>query len=350
MVSADAFDRDRLGSHLAGLLGDDWRLLTAEQITGGLSNLTYRLTSRAGNHVILRRPPLSSVLPTAHDMRREFRVQAALAATDVPVPAMITLIDDPAIADAPCYVMADVSGVIARDHLPDQLAPTLADRRELASALVHTLAAIHGVDPHSVGLGDFGRPDGYVERQLRRWSAQWEATRAGLTGQDHVDDLLAQLSSQQPARGDGVIIHGDFRIDNTILAPQPPARIRAVLDWELSTLGDPLADLGLLLVYWSQADDDELRRAATFVGSVTAEPGFPTRAQVAREYAAATGRDISPLPWYVGLGFAKLAIVCAGIATRQRAGAMPGSESADAASRIGPLAEVGLATLRSGHL
>ena len=200
------------------------------------------------------------------------------------------------------------------------------------------LADLHAVDPVAVGLEGLGRPQGYLARQLRRWTGEWEALGSG--DLPAVDALSAELSGRLPAAPSGPIVHGDYKLDNVILDPADPGRIAAVLDWEMSTLGDPLADLGLLLVYWQPTG-----AAGAVVPSVTGLPGFPGRSGVVSRYAARTGRDVSALPWYVAFGYFKLACVIAGIVVRQRAGAMADNTEDGLGRSIGPLAEAGLAAL-----
>lgn len=335
-----------LGPYLARVLGDPWwRDCRTELIPGGRSNLTYVVSGPPGE-LVLRRPPLGHVLPTAHDMGREFRVMSALAPTRVPVPRTRHLCTDPSVLGAPFYLMERVPGVVLRGELPPGVADTPAERAGLAEAFVGVLADLHAVDPGSVGLDGFGRPDGFLARQVRRWTAQWEATRVRDDG--GLDALLAALGGQLPDSGPPGIVHGDYRLDNVIVRPGPPPTVAAVLDWEMSTLGDPLTDLGLLCVYWQQDGDDPLRRDSLVVPSVTCLPGFPTRAELVAWYAARTGRDVSALPWYVAFGCAKLAVVCAGIAARGRGGAMLGEGFVEMADRVAPLAVLGRTVLRTG--
>ena len=213
----------------------------------------------------------------------------------------------------------------------------------MGEGLVDVLADLHGVDPAAVGLGEFGRPDGYLERQVRRWTKQWDATR--IAGHEGLDQLAADLAAEVPTTQRHTVVHGDFRLDNTVLHPTEPGRVAAVLDWEMSTLGDPLADLGVLLGYWSQADDEGFRTDALVVPAATVLPGFATRAEVAARYADRTGLDLTPLPWYTAFAAYKLAVVCAGIVARVRGGAMVGDGFDGIEQRIGPLVAIGRSTL-----
>lgn len=326
-----------VGGFLARALQDPrWADCTVELIAGGMSNLTYVVASTAGA-VVLRRPPTSSVLPTAHDMVREHRVLTGLVGTPVPVPRPLTLCTDPDVLGAPFYVMEKVEGVIVSRGLPDGFADSPADRESLAWGLVDVMADLHAVDPAAVGLADFGRPEGFLDRQVRRWTRQWEASRD--RERPELDRLATALAASVPLSPTGPIVHGDYRLDNCLLDPERPGVIRAVLDWEMSTLGDPLADLGLLLVYWQQHDDAVPRPTVT--PPITGALGFPGRQAVAERYAERSGRDISALPWYVGFGFFKLAVIVTGIAARVRAGAMAGKGDANVASLVDPLVALG---------
>ena len=226
--------------------GADDQPLTAELIAGGRSNLTY--TVGDGTHSwVLRRPPLGHVVATAHDMGREYRVLAALADSDVPVPKVYAFCDDLAVNDAPFYVMDHVDGRILRN--PEEMATLTADEAKRCSyTLIDVLARLHSVDYEAVGLGDFGRPDGFLARNVARWGKQWQANKT--RDVPAVDELARRLDAALPESGPAAIVHGDYRLDNTMVAYDDPGRIVAVLDWEMSTLGDPLTDVGLLLVYW----------------------------------------------------------------------------------------------------
>jgi aminoglycoside phosphotransferase (APT) family kinase protein len=339
-------DPAMVGPLLAEVLHDPrWLSCDVALISGGKSNLTYRVACDAGE-VILRRPPLGNILPTAHDMVREHRVMSALEGTAVPVPRVLHLGDADGTLGAPFYVMERVLGHICRNALPPGYADTPAERAAIGEALVDVLADLHTVDPAAVGLAGFGRPQGFMERQLRRWGQQWEASRTeALPALDALRDELVRMRPEQRAAG---IVHGDFRLDNTILHPTVPGRIVAVLDWEMSTLGDPFSDLGSLLAFWSEDGDAEVLTAARIVAPVTAASGFPSRAEVIERYAERTGFDVSAVDWYTSFAYFKLAVVCQGIASRAAGGSMVGSGFGEAQRLVAPLVEAGRHTLHAG--
>jgi aminoglycoside phosphotransferase (APT) family kinase protein len=328
-----------VGPHLAGVLHDPrWRDCAVALIAGGKSNLTYRVACDAGE-VVLRRPPLGHVLPTAHDMAREYRVQSALQGTRVPVPRTLYLADAGSVLGVPFYVMERVVGHVCRNQLPPGYGDAPAERAAIGQALVETLAHLHATDPAAAGLADFGRGSGFMERQLRRWSRQWEGSKsADLPALEALRDELGRTVPPQPAVA---IVHGDYRLDNTILHPTRPGRIVAVLDWEMSTLGDPLADLGALLAYWSEPGDDDVLTAARIVPPVTAAAGFPPRDEIVRRYAEITGFDVTNVAWYRAFAYFKLAVVCQGVAARAAGGAMLGGGFEDAQAIVEPLVRAG---------
>ncbi len=338
-------DPEIVGPMLADILHDPrWLDCDVALISGGKSNLTYRVACDAGE-VILRRPPLGHILPTAHDMGREYRVMTALADTAVPVPRTFHLGDADSPLGASFYVMERVVGHICRNVLPPGYADMPDGCRKIGEALVDVLADLHTVDPASVGLAEFGRPAGFMERQLRRWSQQWEASKTiDVPTLDALrDDLVATLPEQRAS----AVVHGDYRLDNTILHPTEVGAIVAVLDWEMSTLGDPLADLGAMLAYWSQADDSEVLRRARIMAPVTACEGFPTRAEIIERYARRTGIDPSDIGWYQAFAYFKLAVVCQGIAARAAGGSMVGGGFDHADRLVAPLVEAGRQQLSS---
>jgi aminoglycoside phosphotransferase (APT) family kinase protein len=333
-----------VGPLLAEALHDArWETCDVALIAGGKSNLTYRVASDAGE-VVLRRPPLGHILPTAHDMVREHRVQSALEPTPLPVARMLHL----GSADGPLgvdfYVMERVVGHICRNRLPAGYADAPGERAAIAGALIDTLADLHRIDPVRVGLAGFGRPAGFMARQLRRWSEQWKRSRtSALPELDALRDALARRLPQQRAE---TIVHGDYRLDNTILHPTAPGRILAVLDWEMSTLGDPLADLGTFLAYWAADDDPDELVAARIMAPVTAAAGFPSRAEIVERYAARTGFDVADVEWYQAFSYFKLAVICQGIAARAAGGAMLGSGFGEAQRLVAPLVAAGRFVLR----
>jgi len=348
VVTPVGADPGVVGPYLATALGDEkWRAVTVELIAAGMSNLTYVVTPAGGpadDAVILRRPPTGAVLATAHDMVREHRVISALAGTPVPVPRTLHLATDTSVLGAPFYVMERVVGVHVATELPAGYADEPVQRRQIADGLMDTLADLHAVDPGAVGLADFGRPEGFLERQVRRWTKQWDATRDA--DRPALDALAARLAETVPTSQRSGITHGDYRLDNCLLDPQTPGRVRAVLDWEMSTLGDPLTDLGMLFVYWPQAGEDR----AVSVSSVTTLPGFPTRRELAERYAVRSGADLSSLAWYVGFAYFKFAAIVAGIVARSAAGAMAGKDTTGYADKIDPCVELGRAALSDGAL
>lgn len=301
--------RAYFADHVPGA-GD--RDLRATLIAGGRSNLTYAIGNGEQTWV-LRRPPLGHVLPTAHDMAREYRVMSALADTGVPVPQTYALCEDVEVNGAPFYVMEKVDGIIYRDGAAlAELRP--ADALALSEELVDVLATIHRVDYDAVGLDGFGHPDGFLERQIRRWGEQWERSKTReLPG---VDEIARRLRDALPESGPPTIVHGDYRLDNTMMAPDDPGAIVAVLDWEMSTLGDPLADLGLFLLYWGNAGAQIIATGA----AIDAKAGFLTSDEVVERYARQSGRAVDGLDWYVVFAHYKLAIIVEGIHARFRMG------------------------------
>lgn len=286
--------------------------LTFTLIAGGHSNLTFSVTDAAGRVTVLRRPPLGQRLASAHDMGREHRIIAALADTAIPVAPALGYEPGDAVNDAPFYVMDFVAGNILRDQrsVADF---DLAARANTGDSLIDALAAIHALDPDTVGLGDLGRKDGYIERQVTRWYGQWNKSKTReLPDIDRVyDALLAHVPEQGPA----AIVHGDYRLDNCMV--DHDGNVIAVLDWELCTLGDPLADVGLLMVYWSEAGD-----SSPSLGAPTAAEGMRTRAEMLARYAERSGRDLAKIDFYVAFGYWKLACIVEGVYARYVGGAM----------------------------
>jgi aminoglycoside phosphotransferase (APT) family kinase protein len=326
-------DLERLAAYLAGK-GLSHGPLTGELCAGGRSNLTYLVRDRHREWV-LRRPPLGHVLATAHDVVREHRVISALAGTKVPVPATVLLCADPDLLGAPFFLMEKAAGTVYRSAA-DTAAMSPAQRHDLSRTLVETLADLHLVDPAAVGLGDFGRPDGFLARQVRRWSTQLAASRSrDLPG---IERLAEQLAARVPASPAPAIVHGDYRLDNVLV---DRGRITAVLDWEMSTLGDPLTDLGLLLVYWDRLAGE----AAGVAGGVGPRHGFPPGDTLVGWYAARTGLDPPGLDWYVAMASFKLAVILEGIHYRHTRGLTVGTGFDRIGAMVPPLVDIGLDAL-----
>jgi aminoglycoside phosphotransferase (APT) family kinase protein len=284
--------------------------LDGEVIAGGKSNLTYRITD--GNTTwALRRPPLAHVLPTAHDMVREYRVISALAGTSVPVADAVALCGDPDVLGAPFYLMGFVDGVVLdRPAVLRDLDPAAA--QHACELLMDTLVDLHEVEPASVGLADFGRPEGFLARQVRRWHQQWQASETRPL--DELARTLDRLNATMPDQSAPAIVHGDYRLTNVMFA-RDIGRIAAVVDWEMATVGDPLTDLGLIVVYQELAQQGD-----TIMPQMLPERGFLTALQMIARYATRSPRDLSRLNWYVGFGFFKLAVIAEGIHHRYLAG------------------------------
>ena len=286
--------------------------LSFERISGGHSNLTYGVRDSAGGHWALRRPPLGKRLGSAHDMGREQRVVSALAGTPVPVAPVVGFCEEESVNGAPFYVMEFVEGPILRGLAEAEVFPEEADRRAIGERVVDTLVEIHAVDPDAVGLGELGRREDYVARQLRRWQGQWEKSKTRELAA--IDAVHERLAARIPEQGPATIVHGDYRLDNMILTPR--GEVAAVVDWELCTLGDPLADVGLLMVYWPEAGDELIALGQP----ATLAPGFPKREELRTRYAERSGRDLAQLDFFVALGYWKLAIILEGVYARYAAG------------------------------
>ena len=322
--------------------------LTAEIIAGGKSNLTYRVSGGADagpatGAVVLRRPPLGHVLPTAHDMAREYRIIAALCPTGFPVPVPLHLCPDPDPIGAPFYLMSYVDGWVLRG--PDDVASLSSGAAaHTGELLVDTLAALHAIDPAAIGLADFGRPDGYLERQVRRWYEQWERSKTGeLAALDEVADRLRAglpVSSARGAPARSGIVHGDYRLDNVVMDAEV-SRILAVLDWEMATLGDPLADVGLLVAYTDLA----AAGLAPTQPRMAPSQGFLSATQLVDRYARATGADLDRIAWYSALGYYKLAIISEGIHARYRQGKTVGAGFAEIGRLVPVLVDRALTAL-----
>lgn len=312
----------RVGAPLAGPL-------TADLIAGGRSNPTYGL-SDGTSEWILRRPPHGHVLQSAHDMGRETRVVTALSGTLVPVPRVVAHCEDLAVIGAPFYVMDRLIGRTYRSH-EDTATLTEVERVGLTRSLVDTLVDLHEVDPEAVGLGDWGRPHGYLERQVARWGRQWESVRTSERAE--VPRLLQHLTATMPETRFPGIVHGDYKIDNVMVGLDDPSQVVGVLDWEMSTLGDTLADLGLLVSFWDEVGAFH----NPITAGATAHPGFPSASEVVEAYATRRGIDVEGLDWYVVFADFKIAVVLEQIHARHVQGHTVGEGFDDIGAMVGPL-------------
>ena len=303
-----------LVEHVAGLQPP----LAFSLIAGGHSNLTYRFVDQAGAAYVLRRPPLGNVLESAHDMGREHRIIAALQGSEVPVAPALGLCADAAVNGAPFYVMGYVEGAVLHDAEAAELLQA-PDRHQLGLHVVDVLARLHGIDPVQVGLGDLGRKEAYLARQLKRWNRQWEASKTHeIPEMEETSRILAETMPEQVG---AAIVHGDYRLGNMIVGG---GAIQAVLDWELCTLGDPLADVGYLLNSWIQPEE-----AAGDPAPPTAVGGFPSRQAISELYERRTGRSLKAINYYRAFSHWRLAAIGQGVYKRYLVGAMGRQDGID---------------------
>ncbi|NNL87266.1 MAG: phosphotransferase family protein [Myxococcales bacterium] len=285
------------------------------RLEGGHSNLTYRVEDANGREAVVRRPPEGKLLPKAHDMGREWKIISALAPTPVPVAPPIAYCEDPTVTGAHFYVMGCVPGRALYEGADVIDAVPEASRRPLSFSFIDVLAELHALDPDAIGLGDLGRPDAYVARQLKRWYGSWESSRdAAQIDLPVVDALHKLLSARVPEQESGRVVHGDYGLHNCLASAD--GRIAAVLDWEISTLGDPLADLAYALNTWSEPGD----KITLKDDAPTDQPGFATRAEMLSRYAERSGRDVSGIAYYTAFNFWKTACIIQGVYARYKQG------------------------------
>jgi aminoglycoside phosphotransferase (APT) family kinase protein len=308
-------------------------------LAGGHSNATF-VIRREECEVVLRRPPRPPLPPGAHDVVREARLMRALEPTAVPVPKVLSICESPEVIGAPFMIMEYVDGHVLEDRLPAAL-DTQGQRQLIAEAFVDAIVAVHQVDIEAAGLGWLGRPSGYLERQLRRFGGSWEVNRT--RDLPAMTELARLLGEQMPTTTHTALVHGDARIGNAMFAPQPPARVAALLDWEMATLGDPLADLGYLCVAWTDRTDSA--RPRFHLSPVTGEPGFPTRAELVALYERRSGRRVTGLPWYTALACWKSAVFMEGNYRRVLHGMSDDAFASGFRVGVEELAELGLAAL-----
>ncbi len=276
--------------------------LSASPIGEGHSNVTFGLSTG----VVLRRPPRGPLPPSAHDVLREARLLAALESTAVRAPGVLAVCDDPAVIGAPFYVMEQVQGEVITAAMPAPL-DTPAERKRTADELIEGLVELHALDWTAIGLEGFGKPTGYLERQLRRFTGLWEDNRTRELEQ--VEQVGAWLAENLPSSPPSTIVHGDYRLGNTIFSASAPARLISILDWEMATIGDPLADVGYMMIHWTQADDE---MGKFNLQNVTTLPGFPTRQELIARYEQRSGRSVGELNWYVALALWKAVVFMEG--------------------------------------
>ena len=308
-------------------------------IAGGHSNLTFRFTDRTGAAWVLRRPPLGHVLQSAHDMAREHKIVFGLRDSGIPVPGAVGLCRDEAVNDVPFYIMAFVDGEVLHDaEAARRLDET--ERFDTGMHAIEVLARLHRLDPHTVGLGDLGRKEAYLARQLKRWKRQWQASKTHAI--PAMEETARILKETMPEQIGSAIVHGDYRLGNMIVAG---GRVRAVLDWELCTLGDPLADVGYLLNSWIAPGEADVDEAATAAG------GYPSRAAIGARYTELTGRDLSGIGYYRAFSHWRLAAITQGVYKRYLVGAMGERSDFDLESYkagVTTRAQVALELLASG--
>lgn len=308
--SLAAYLYERLPSVIRSGVLDRRESIEVEQFPGGHSNLTY-LVRFGGSEFVLRRPPFGPVAPTAHDMPREYRLLSAVHPVFPLAPRPYLLCEDTSVIGAPFYLMERRCGLVIRRETPPQIAGNVAMCRRISEVVVDTLAELHEVDIYESGLVNIGKPVGFVTRQLRGWAERWQRSKTSDVREiDLVVDWLGARIPPEPDPAAGrpaACVHNDFKLDNMMLDASDPGRVVAVLDWEMCTVGDPLIDLGLLLCYWPERDDPEVRRES--ISPVTTEPGWMTRGELVERYAAKTGRDVSSIAFYEVFALFKVAVV-----------------------------------------
>ncbi|RIK18092.1 MAG: phosphotransferase family protein [Anaerolineae bacterium] len=311
----EQLDMRRLGDYLTGKLTGSDQTLAVRQFGGGAANLTYLLDYGAEQYV-LRRPPLGPVAASAHDMGREYRVLSVLHQAYPYAPRAFLFCDDLSVIGAPFFVMERRQGVVVRRTMPEAYAAMPNAARRMSEALVDALAAFHAVDYDALGLGGLGKPAGFIDRQIEGWYRRWHAAKTA--DLPDMDAVYAWLKANQPANTRVSLVHNDYKLDNVMLAAGDPGRVVAVFDWDMCTLGDPLADLGALLTYWTEPSDPPYLQATAMMP--LGEPGFLSRAKLVARYAAKSGRAVEAIDFYHALGLFRLTVIIAQIYIRYARG------------------------------
>ena len=330
----EELDHAKLAAYLAGQLDHVIEPLAIRQFPGGHSNLTYLVVAGATEYV-LRRPPLGPVPPKAHDMAREYHVLSQIGPHFAPAPRVFLLCEDESVLGAPFYLMERRQGVVIRREVPSEIALCPGYAPRISETFIDRLAELHAIDIRRHGLEAIGRPEGFLRRQVRGWSGRWDRARTEPLAE--MEALSEWLSRRMPASQPATIVHNDYKLDNLMLDAADPARVSAVLDWEMTTVGDPLVDLGIVLCYWSQADDPPMRREA--ISPVTAQPGWYSRQELMQRYASTSGRDLTEIQYYEVFGLYKLAVVLQQIYYRFYVGQTSDHRFADFNQRVRGLAE-----------
>jgi len=346
-MSVDApprgIDGPLLGPWLAERLPELIPPFRFTRVGEGQSNLTFRLDDAAGNAAVLRRPPLGEILASAHDMEREHRILAGLASAGARVPKPLAVCDNAAVIGAPFYVMEHVDGlIVTKVETAERL--EVDARAASARSLVETLSELQAVDLDAAGLGDFKRPESLAGRQLRRWTRQWHASKTQEL--PVIDDVAELLTARMPEEHESVLVHGDYRLDNAVLSPA--GEVKAVLDWELCSVGDPLADVGLMIAYWNELGAVAGTASALFREPVTGVAGFPTGDELAAEYARCSGRDLAELDYWIAFAYWKIAIIVEGVYRRWLNDPGNGSGAGALQPAVARLAGLARAALDSG--
>jgi len=328
----------RLPDILEGASLDLQAPIQLAQFPGGHSNLTYQIKI-GRREFVLRRPPFGPVAPTAHDMPREFRLLSAVHPVFQLAPRPYLLCEDLAVIGAPFYLMERRHGLVVRRDIPDEVGEDLALRRRISEAIVDTMATLHAVDIVSSGMIGIGKPVGFMQRQIKGWAERWQRAKSNDVAE--IDNVVKWLSVRLPAdpdpRNPPTLVHNDFKLDNVMLDYADPSKVVAVLDWEMCTVGDPLADLGLLLCYWAEKGDPEARRES--ISPVTTEPGWMTRREIVQRYAEKSGRDLSGIAFYETFALFKIAVVLQQIYIRYLKGQTHDERFKDFDRRVAGLAQ-----------
>lgn len=330
----ERFDEARLAAYLSGKLAGASASLQVRQYSGGKANLTYRLRFAGGRDYVLRRPPLGSYPPSAHDMGRENTVLSALDGAFPFAPRVYHYCADETVLGAPFIVMERCQGVVVRERMPPQFAAMHAAPQQMSAALVDALAAFHALEYEALGLARLGKPDGFIQRQVAGWSRRWE--RAKLADSPDISAVQRWLRARIPKASAASLVHNDYKLDNVMFAADDPARLVAILDWDMCTLGDPLSDLGALLTYWAQPDDPPAVKAIAFMPA--GDFAFYSRREIIERYAAASGRDVGNLRFYHVLGIFRLLVILQQIYLRYTRGQTQDRRFADMHKAVAALA------------